>query len=343
MAIGFKCGVAAIPENATDMVLTGLALGFTPESVQVSVRQPTDGDADIITAYLAGAPTSEGFNVIFSAPVQTEGYVLQWSAVTADGVITVAGDTLSVSYDELCDKVARFLGYNPTSLSEAQTSEIDDYVQTGVRNFYYPPAMDGADANFEWSFMRMAGSVTTADGVGDYLLPDGFGRVAGMVRIAETGKLHMPLAVVSKSDIEAMRRHSQKGTPRAVAFVYVKDTFGRRGQRMQMLLAPVPDAAFTLAFDADADTGRLSSDLRPFPLGGFRFAELLVESCLSAAEQRANDEIGIHTQNFQRQLIAAIAKDRKTGASVYGPMSMPSPCCPPRPEHFPITYKGSTW
>lgn len=110
-----------------------------------------------------------------------------------------------------------------------------------------------------------------------------------------------------------------------------------------MLLAPIPDTTYTLSFDADADTGRLSSELRPFPLGGSRFAELVVESCLAAAEQRANDEVGIHTQNFQRQLIAAIAKDRKTGAAVYGQMSRPHDPRPCGPLHFKVTYKGSTW
>lgn len=352
MAVGFRCGAAAMPAGELGMELTGLMIGFVPDAVQVSVRQPADEDADIITAYLAGEPTADGFSVIFSSPVPSEGYVLQWCA-TASSEQETRGDSLSVTYEELCEKVARFLGYNPANLTDAQRAEVDDYVQTGVRNFYFPPAMDGVDANFEWSFMRMVGGVTTQDGTGEYPLPDGFGRVAGTLRymVADGASAPCrPIAVVSRSDIEAIRRHSHKGAPRAAAFVYVDNTFGERGQSMQMMLAPIPDAAYTLSFEADADTGRLSAE-RPFALGGYRFSELVVESCLAAAEQRANDEIGLHTQNFNSQLIAAIAKDRKTGAKAYGQMGIGSLRYDREigigrghgHRNFPITYKERTW
>jgi hypothetical protein len=48
------------------------------------------------------------------------------------------------------------------------------------------------------------------------------------------------------------------------------------------------------------------------------FAELITESCLAVAEQRANDEAGIHTDIFNRLLVSMIARDRKSGAQNYG-------------------------
>lgn len=346
MAVGFKCGASAIPQNATELTVTGLALPFAPQSVLAQVRQPSSDSAAVVTAYVAGAPTTDGFRAVFSAPVPAAGYVLDWSVVsqTGDGELPESA-TLSLGYSNLVRLVARFLGYDPAALTQGQSAEIDDYVQTGVRNFYYPPASEGADANFEWSFMRMAGGASLSAGVGDYLLPDGFGRVAGFPVCAPVGSTtgrSQVLAVVSRQDVELMRRRCSSGMPRLAAFVPVKDTFGVRGQRMRLMVAPVPDAAYDLTFAADADAGRLDAETRPFPLGGSRFAELVAESCLAVAEQRANDEEGLHTRNFQRQLVAAVAKDRKTGASVYGPMSGARPACC-LPDHFPVTYKGDTW
>ena len=299
MAVGFKCGASAIPQNATELTVTGLALPFAPQSVLAQVRQPSSDSAAVVTAYVAGAPTTDGFRVVFSAPVPAAGYVLDWSVVsqTGDGELPESA-TLSLGYSNLVRLVARFLGYDPAALTEGQSAEID-----------------------------------------------GFGRVAGFPVCAPVGSTtgrSQVLAVVSRQDVELMRRRCSSGMPRLAAFVPVKDTFGVRGQRMRLMVAPVPDAAYDLTFAADADAGRLDAETRPFPLGGSRFAELVAESCLAVAEQRANDEEGLHTRNFQRQLVAAVAKDRKTGASVYGPMSGARPACC-LPDHFPVTYKGDTW
>jgi hypothetical protein len=51
-----------------------------------------------------------------------------------------------------------------------------------------------------------------------------------------------------------------------------------------------------------------------------KLSELYIESCLAVAEERMNDEAGLHTQRFQTLLLDAIARDRKNGARFYGPM-----------------------
>ena len=51
-----------------------------------------------------------------------------------------------------------------------------------------------------------------------------------------------------------------------------------------------------------------------------KLSELYLESCLSVAEARANEEQGIHTANFQALLVDAIQRDRKRGAVQYGQM-----------------------
>ena len=348
MAVDFvSSGTKALEEGDVDVELTGLSLPSAPSQVVVTVRAP-DSAAPFVTATVAGAPTADGFSVALSAPVPGTGYKLDWCAmVTSSGSAVPAGDTLAVGFNDLKREVADFLGYDPANLTEAQTLRVCSFIQSGLRQFYYPPKMDGVDENFEWSFLRMSGSVTTAANTGDYLLPDGFGRVAGNIYFGGDDMRSRPLAVVSVADVINARRHLDAGAPRMAAFTFA-DEFGQRGQRVKMLLAPVPDRAYTLVFSAEADTGMLDAETRPFPLGGPRFSELVLESCLAIAEQRANDEIGNHTAKFQQLLVSGIARDRKASAATFGYMGdrTPSSHVPLRPHvcgGFKITYRGQTW
>ena len=316
----FKSGTRQIPAAAEDFAVTGLALSFTPESVLVNVRQPA-ADAPIIMAYVTGDPTTSGFTVAFSAPVPSAGYLLDFTVFSADASPVVAGDTLAASYADLKNAVARFLGYDPSALTTSQTTEVDGYIQSGIRNFYYPPKMEGVDEHFEWSFIRQTGSIATSAGVGSYFLPDGFGRVAGQISVA--GDFGPTIPVIPYGEIVKMRERAvQPDRPRFAAFT-AEQAFGTRGQAKKIHLFPTPDKEYTLNFVCDADTGRIDPVNRPFPLGGAMFAELVVESCLAVAEQRADDEAGLHTQKFHELLVSFIARDRKSSAQDFGDIGDP--------------------
>lgn len=341
----FRSGSKALALGDLDVEVTGLSLPFTPSQVVVSVRQPEDGGG-LISAYLTGTPTASGFTVALSAPVPGSGYYLDWCAVVQEDASAAepAGDTLAIDFSGLKTVVANFLGYNPQSLTEAQAAEVSSHIRSGLRQFYYPPKMDGVDENFEWSFLRMSGSVTTVANLGDYLLADGFGRVAGEIRFSGDDMRIRPLAVISVHDLLRMRGSGAKGAPRFAAFQFA-ETHGERGQRVKMMLAPLPDRAYTLEFSGEADTGMLDETLRPFPLGGARFSELVIESCLAIAEQRSNDETGQHTAKFNQLLVSSIARDRKASATVFGFMGARSEIPPPsvRPfvrSGFRISYGG---
>jgi len=315
----FRSGSKALTLGDLDVEVTGLSLPFTPSQVVVSVRQPEDGGG-LISAYLTGTPTASGFTVALSAPVPGSGYYLDWCAVVQEDASAAepAGDTLAIDFSGLKTVVANFLGYNPQSLTEAQAAEVSSHIRSGLRQFYYPPKMDGVDENF--------------------------GRVAGEIRFSGDDMRIRPLAVISVHDLLRMRGSGAKGAPRFAAFQFA-ETHGERGQRVKMMLAPLPDRAYTLEFSGEADTGMLDETLRPFPLGGARFSELVIESCLAIAEQRSNDETGQHTAKFNQLLVSSIARDRKASATVFGFMGARSEIPPPsvRPfvrSGFRISYGG---
>ena len=318
MGAYFRSGSLAIEPGLLEKSVTGLALPFTPTSVSVSLRLP-NSDADVITAFLIGAPTSDGFVVGFSAETG-DGYVLDWTASnTSASSYTADAKSNAVTYTDLFNAVSRFLGYGDT-LTTRQTTEVDEIVQAGVRQFYYPPASEGYDGVYRWSFLRFGGSISLSAGVSRYHLPDGFGDIDGVLTYQAEERLPCVNRVAEELVRSRIAHRPENAPPRFCAIVYRSD-FGERGQGKDIVFWPVPDRAYTLDYVADADTGKLDKDERLFPLGGQMFSELVLESCLSKAEQFSNDEMGHHTQLFNQHLVSAIARDRQNSATVYGDMS----------------------
>lgn len=317
----FRSGAWSVPAGVAEVTLTGLELPFTPASVIVNLRQPAD-DADIISAHVAGTPTADGFTAILSAPTPSTGYMLDWTAFCAELSI-VDGDTLAVSYDDLFKAVSDFLGYGTGTLDDARTAEVDACVQAGVRQFYWPPAVDGAGAAHDWSFLKVQGSLQLTAGESVYNLPDGFGRIYGQLKWP--AGMHRPsIPVIPIGQL----RHCEAARWPHFAAVTWRNAYGAKGQLKQIHFDSPPSETAVLSFSAEADTGPLSSDGRPYPLGGAMHSELVLESCLAIAEQRRNDEQGIHTQNFTQMLAAAISRDRREGPQNYGLMRHPSDILP---------------
>lgn len=258
----------------------------------------------------------------------------------------MAESELSVTYADLLAEVAAFLGYgsDPASWTDGQRAEADRYVQAGVRRFYYPPAGEGVEAGYPWSFLSPVATLVTAADEGQQDLPSDLGRVLGQFHYEES-QFHKSIVQVSEDRLQALLSRSTRTGRPEVACVRHKAKQPGTGQRLEVAWWPVPDAAYALTFRYEAYNGKLSAD-NPYPLGGMRHAELIVESCLAVAEQRANDERGNHTAEFQRLLVAAIQQDRRLGATHYGAIGDRPDCPPAVPRRgdtgssYTITYKG---
>lgn len=313
MAERFMCGSVNVPKGVAEFSVDTPGMLFSPKCVFVSVRQPA-ADAPLVSAMVVGDISAAGFKVALTAPVEQDGYVLEWQSLSEKGApATADGESLAMGYSDFFEGVARFLGYDPNALTDSQRSEVDMCVQSGVRNFYWPPVA----AAREWDFLKLDGVLSVAEGIDSYLLPDGMGNIQGQISFSPAEHMR-GIVVVPFGEIEMMRRRPAKGAPRFAAVV-ASNTFGEKGQHKRIHFYPSPDRAYALSFRATADTGKLG-EARPFPLGGHEFSEVVMESCLAVAEQRINDEQGIHTQRFDTLIAAAIDRDIRSGAQVFGQM-----------------------
>jgi len=325
----------------------------------------------------------------------------------------MAESTLSLEYDDFMAEVGGFLGYGVTSgnWSAAQAAEILRYVQAGVRQFYYPPAVDGTQDAYEWSFLKPTTTITTiaaystgtlevssgictltggtfpswalTDGtlvidgttytissrdddtqltvVGDdvaagesdwslnhsgyQVLPDDLSRVITDFFFPSETYSRSVVQVSEARILQLLQQTDDSDRPRYFAVRY-KDSDQLDGQRLEVVWWPVPDDAYVMTYQYEAYSGTLSS-VRTHPLGGMKYSELVLESCLSVAELRANDEKGIHWEAFVGLLKAGIALDRKVGARFYGHMGGPGEDVVSRHSiagsSYDLTYKGVTW
>ncbi|MFO7936001.1 MAG: hypothetical protein R6V06_00085 [Kiritimatiellia bacterium] len=248
--------------------------------------------------------------------------------------------TLSTTYTDLMNAVRVFLGY--ASDDSVNDKEVNLYVQSGMRQFYYPDAVEGVDPGFEWSFLKPTTTLDTVADTAAYVLPDTLGRVIGCFHFEPN--IHIrPISVVSEAMVLSKQQGSLIAGVPVIACIRHTDSTGASGQRQEAVFWPTPGAAYTLTYRFEAYANKLSED-NPYPLGGMKHSELLLESCLAIAEQRANDEAGVHTEKFHRMLITATKRDLKNGAVYYGNMGQPDSDGEYLRQHSSgvITYKGMT-
>jgi hypothetical protein len=179
----------------------------------------------------------------------------------------------------------------------------------GTSTWY--PTEDDDDTTNAWTPTEIADT-------SKFDLPDDLGRIVGSIHFP-VNEYRQSVTIIPIGALLEMRAiNTYTSHPRYAAIRY-KTSDGSGGQRQEILFFPQPSQAYVMLYEYEAYNGALS-DSYPYPLGGMQLAELYIESCLAVAESRLNDEIGIHTAQYQALLLDAIARDRKRDARSFGQM-----------------------
>jgi len=228
--------------------------------------------------------------------------------------------SLSLAYDDLMNSVSYFL-YGKSDhikLNSSQSGVVNDVVQSGYRQFLYPPVAAGIPLGYEWSFLRPVTTISTVASDADQDLPDDFGRLIDGFVFA-SGSQYIPiLSDVGEGRIRRRRaQDNQTGRP-TLAAIRIKSGTGSVGQRKEVMWWPTPDAVYTVSYRYEAFTSMLDSEIYKYPLGAMKHGETLKASCLAVAETKGNDERGIHWEKFIGLLASSIARDRREGQKFFG-------------------------
>lgn len=229
--------------------------------------------------------------------------------------------TLSLKKSHFEGEVGLFLGYGRgtangdeawDTLTEATIKSI---VNSGYRQFIFPPAIDGNQSPYDWSFLKPEKSLTLASGSRTLALPDDCGAgIEGNITVSSSdSSCYQDVCIVNEGVIRMMFADAPDSTgyPQYAAIRPTKGTAQNHGQTFELYIYPEADADYTLTFTYYVIPDALT-DNYPYCYGGAAHAETILESCLAIAEERLDDQHGgVHGRKFRERLIASIGLDRR--------------------------------
>ncbi len=227
--------------------------------------------------------------------------------------------TLALTKDDLEAEVGFFLGHGrgvhgaERVWTAKEQNAIDSCIKSGLRNFYFPPPMEGVI--YEWTFLKPVATLTVPEGERDVPLPDdcGAGIESQITATVGGSTCFAAIPVTGEGRIRQLYAETpdMTGAPQLAAITPLKGTTATRGQRFQLSLYPEADADYELTFAYHVVPGALDGT-RPYHYGGAAHAETILESCLAVAESRLDDTAGTHKAMFMERLNASIMLDRKS-------------------------------
>jgi hypothetical protein len=246
--------------------------------------------------------------------VHATGIPASFTIRTTGGSTAAAGESdLSVSFTKLRKEVGwLWLGErNSSNWTADETDQIDCMIASGLRQFYNPPPTEISPTGHAWNFLEPTTTLSTVAGTADYTLPDDFGGIKGDITYAPADSRWYKIEIVSENMIRQVRMkdfNSLTSYPLKAA-IRPKTSDGSDGQKWEILFWPEPDQVYTLSYSFYIIPQALSTG-NPWPYGGHFHGETILESCLAVAEQRLENQAGIHTAKFRERLLASITLDR---------------------------------
>jgi len=150
----------------------------------------------------------------------------------------------------------------------------------------------------------------TISGQQDYDLPDNFGDIEGVLTFSSSSQGYISIPTSSESELRRRRQFTTSSGRPVVAAVRPKSFDGSNGQRYELMLWPPPDSSYTLTYKYLAIPNALS-DTYPYPMGGEIHAETILLSCLAAAEEYIEDDLGVKKSEYLDRLRTSIETDRQ--------------------------------
>ena len=229
----------------------------------------------------------------------------------------MAESTLSLKKRDYEVEVGDFLGYgrDPTKWGDTRTEHINAIVKAGLSNYYFP---DLGGQTYHWSFLKPVGSFSLASGAQELTLPDDFnGFTEPFLVIFDSTKAYRKVWVGNLVRSLYASQPEATGHPQHAEVGIVEGRTAEGSSRYKLLVFPEADAAYTLKGRYSLAPHALSG-ARPYVYGNVAHHQTVLESCLAAAEQRRDNEIGLHSQLFKDKLRASVSEDRKMAPKYLG-------------------------
>ena len=234
-------------------------------------------------------------------------------------------DSLQIDYHYIRRLIGKLLGYgyNHATWNDEQIQEVQEIIDEGLRQYYYPPvlpapyAVSAMEAH-EWTFMRPTWEFETAADQRVYALSADFEHPIGPISYRDVGDYYGgPIHFAPPAYVRELENRQDYTSPPEIAAVFPAESAGDDPQQLELVLHPTPDSRYYLALQYQSHGIRITED-HPFPLGGQLHGPGILASCLAVGEFRVLGQHGPKYDAFMQKLASNIARDRKRGSQIIG-------------------------
>jgi hypothetical protein len=145
---------------------------------------------------------------------------------------------------------------------------------------------------------------------GMFRLPDDFGSLHSTTILFVAGNNDQrQITVTSEALVQsALQVNTNQARP-TMAGVRPLTTDGVTGQRFDLCVHPIPEQNYVVNFRYEVHPNALTAGL--YPYGGMKYAEVIRQACLAAAESMFNDHKQVRRQEYAVALRMAIADSNR--------------------------------
>jgi hypothetical protein len=220
--------------------------------------------------------------------------------------------------------IADFLGWGRntegtgTAWTNDQLARLDDILDSGHKQFLYPPVVEGETVAHRWTFLQPTATFDTVASTYLYDMPAAFGSIIGDLVYDEDEDIHRIIEQTTPGMIDRNRAvDDAEGRPYMFA-LRPKSVAQTTEQVTELMLYPTPDAVYGIVYHYNAKPGSFSSP-NQFLLGGQAHAETILQSCRDIAAARYRDDpLGREHGLFLERLKASIEADRRQSPKTLG-------------------------
>lgn len=228
-------------------------------------------------------------------------------------LLTAVQSNLEIGFLDFRLAIAIHAGFGADSefWTSEQIAELGRDVNETYRWILNPSVIPGETLSHRWSFLEQWTTLTTEEDTWEYTAPADFGSLVGVhMKWGIDEPYTWPRKVNDETIIGLRSSNNTSGRPECFALRWPAQTRGTR-HRQQFILWPTPDGEYTAYYKYAVLTSDLSES-NPYPLGGPRIGQLMLEFGKAVGENKKNGFRGDQWGTAMDRLRAEIQTDRQT-------------------------------
>jgi hypothetical protein len=225
--------------------------------------------------------------------------------------------SLALTFQNLYETTAKYLGLYGTSITTADATTCKDIVNSAYRRFIT------AQGGYIWSFLTPIKRLDLVSGQWEYELPEGFSNIIMPFKFNKDTSFASPQEC-NADTIYNYRNMNTSGSSYPQFYALRPQEHSKTvGQRWDVIFYPEPSSSYVLWYKCRLMPQKLENDA-DIPLGGADYAQVLQQMCLAEAESFQDEKVDVQEAKATKMLADAIRMDVKVNSRFLGKNTDPT-------------------